>query len=92
MLCLGKNPQDNYGELAGRVLRLGHIGFDANCRKALSSLYTLEKGLQELGYPVESSTAAKTFNDVWQGQQRFVERLIIYRIVNDQFYVCNLKL
>ncbi|MFW9914983.1 MAG: pyridoxal-phosphate-dependent aminotransferase family protein [Candidatus Thorarchaeota archaeon] len=55
----------NYGDLAGRVPRLGHMGFDANYRKALSSLSALEKGLQDLGHKVESGVAAKAFNDAW---------------------------
>ncbi|MFX0114137.1 MAG: pyridoxal-phosphate-dependent aminotransferase family protein [Candidatus Hodarchaeota archaeon] len=55
----------NYGELAGRVPRLGHMGFDANYRKALSSLCAIEKGLQDLGHSIESGVAAKAFNDTW---------------------------
>lgn len=55
----------NYGDLAGRAPRLGHMGFDANYRKVLSSLSALEKGLQDLGHKIESGVAAKAFNDAW---------------------------
>ena len=58
-----------YGELAGKLFRLGHMGMAAHPTTLFAQLGVLERALADLGYPVEFGTgvgAAVAALDAWQ--------------------------
>ena len=58
-----------YGELAGQLFRLGHMGMAAHPTTLFAQLGVLERALADLGYPVEFGAgvgAAVAALDAWQ--------------------------
>jgi len=47
----------SWGKIAGKVFRLGHMGYNAQPSKALQALFALSETLRDLGFPSRTEEA-----------------------------------
>ncbi|MEM1658226.1 MAG: alanine--glyoxylate aminotransferase family protein [Candidatus Jordarchaeales archaeon] len=57
----------SWGKLAGRVFRLGHMGYNAQPSKALVALAALSRALSDMGFPSKTREALSAAEDVLYG-------------------------
>lgn len=57
----------SWGKLAGRVFRLGHMGYNAQPLKALAALSALSRALSDMGFPSKTQEALSAAEDALYG-------------------------
>ncbi|MEM2957675.1 MAG: alanine--glyoxylate aminotransferase family protein [Candidatus Jordarchaeaceae archaeon] len=53
----------NWGELRGKVIRLGHMGYNAYPHKAINAIFALSESLKDLGFKTHTEDAVKTIKE-----------------------------
>lgn len=59
----------SWGKLAGRVFRLGHMGYNAQPGKVMQALLALSQALSDMGFPSKKWEALSAAEDVLYGGQ-----------------------
>nr|MDO8082607.1 hypothetical protein [Candidatus Freyarchaeota archaeon] len=53
----------NWGELKGKVIRLGHMGYNAYAHKTIHAIFALNQSLKDLGFKNSTEDAIKTLKE-----------------------------